>query len=210
MKARISAAFVDAAVLLEPLVLGGDERGPDVHRNLGERHPYAPLVLLEHLREFLPAAVQKLAGARQPHAAQPRMVGKVCDRAVVVFDDIGDVDRRILDRLVLAELLVGDVQVAEVHAAELGQPVGNRLRIVHRGGDQVVDIEVFDVERLAHVAAAGAQQLHDLMLVLDRIEFGLDRLGSDRHLAEREGGRENLDEKGFHRIATWRAGLRDT
>ena len=103
------------------------------------------------------------------------MIGKVRDRPVVEFDDIGDVDRRIGDRLVLAELLVGDVQIAEVHAAELGQTAGDRLRIVHRGRDQVVDIDVLDIERLAHVGAAGAQQRDHLVLVLDRIEFGLDR-----------------------------------
>ena len=99
---------------------------------------------------------------------------------------------------------IGDVQIAEVHAAELGQTAGHRLRIVHRGRDQVVDIDVLDVERLAHVGAAGAQQRDDLVLILDRVEFGLDRVRPDRHLAECEGGRENLDEEGIHRIATWR------
>ena len=34
-----------------------------------------------------------------------------------------------------------------------------------RGGDQVVEIDVLDVERLAHVRAAVAQELHDLGLI---------------------------------------------
>src|SRR6185295_16585506 len=129
--------------------------------------------------------------------------------AVVEFDDTGDIDRRILDRLALAELLIRNVQIAEVHPTELGQAAGYRLRIVHRGCDQVIDIDVLDVERLAHVGAAGAQQRDNLVLILDWVELGLDRVRPNRHLAECEGGREDLDEEGIHRIAAWWTELRD-
>ena len=43
-----------------------------------------------------------------------------------------------------------------------GIAAGHGLRVVHGGGDEVVDIEVFDVEGLAHVRAARPQELHDL------------------------------------------------
>ncbi len=176
MKARIRRALVDAAVLMEALVLGGDERGAGHAAGISASGTQTRRWSCSNTSaNFWPRPSSSDAGARQPHAAQARMVRQVRDRAVVEFDDIGDVDRRILDRLVLAELLVGDVQIAKVHPAELRQAAGHRLRIVHRGCDQVVDIDVLDVERLAHVGAAGAQQRDHLVLVLDRVELGLDR-----------------------------------
>ena len=48
-----------------------------------------------------------------------------------------------------------------------------RLRIVERGGDQLVEIDVLDVEGLAHMGAAGLQQPGDLRLVPRAVELGL-------------------------------------
>ena len=73
-----------------------------------------------------------------------------------------EVDRRLLDRLVLAELPIGGDQVAEAQAAQRLDLGGERLRIVHRGGDQVIEVDVLDVERLPHLPAAVAQDLHHL------------------------------------------------
>ena len=52
----------------------------------------------------------------------------------------------------------------------------DRLGVVQCGGDQVVEVDEFDVEGLAHMGAAVAQNLHDLGPVLHRIEMGFDRL----------------------------------
>ncbi len=68
-----------------------------------------------------------------------------------------------------------------------------------RGVDQRIEIEVLDVERLAHVRAAVLEKLHDLGLVLGRIEFGLQRFRMRRHLRERERGGKHLDEDQIHR-----------
>ena len=44
-------------------------------------------------------------------------------------------------RLVLAELAIGEVQVVEIEALERLDVAGDRLRIVHRGVDQVVEVD---------------------------------------------------------------------
>ena len=73
------------------------------------------------------------------------------------------------------------------------------MRIVHRGRDQIVEIDILDIERLAHVRAAVAQQLRHRLAVARRIEFGLDLVGLRRDLAHRQRGRENLDQNCIHR-----------
>ena len=74
----------------------------------------------------------------------------------------------------------------------------DRLRVVERGGDQLVEIDGLDVEGLAHMGAAVAQNLHHLVLVADRIELRLHRLRLRHDLAERQRRRENLDEDHVH------------
>ena len=75
---------------------------------------------------------------------------------------------------------------------------GHALRILHRGRDQVVEVEVLDIEGLAHMRAARLQELHHLRLILDPIELGFDLVRRGGHLAQRERGGENLDEEGVH------------
>src|SRR6516225_4146740 len=53
-------------------------------------------------------------------------------------------------------------------------------------------------ERLAHMSAAGAQDLHHLVLIRHRIEMGLHVLRLSRNFAQRNRGCENLDEESFH------------
>ena len=171
-----------------------------VRGNFGERHPDPPLVLLEHLRELLRPCVEHDAGAGQPHAAQPGVVGQVRDRAVVELDDVGDVDRRILDRLVLAELPVGDVQVAEVHAAELRHD----RRQTASGSSIAVAIRSSMLRSsMSKALRMWAQPARSSVTTSCWSWTGSNSVlivsGADRDLAERQGGRENLDEEGFHR-----------
>ncbi len=56
----------------------------------------------------------------------------------------------------------------------------------------------FDIERLAEMRAAVAQQRHDLGLILDRIELGLHRIGTRRDLGQRETHGQNLDQNYIH------------
>jgi hypothetical protein len=80
--------------------------------------------------------------------------------------------------------------------------LGNCLRIVERGGDEIVEIDVLDIEVLAHMTAARAQELGDLLLVAGDVELCLHRIGRGRHLTERECGRKDFDEDGFHGIGS--------
>ena len=59
------AALVDAVVLEEALVLGGDEGLLHELRNLGERHPMAAVVGLEQLGELGAVAVEHRGHAGQ-------------------------------------------------------------------------------------------------------------------------------------------------
>ena len=110
---------------------------------------------------------------RQLEALQLRVVGKVGERLVVVGDDLAEIDRRRLDRLVLAELAIGHVQVAEADALEDLHVAGDRLRIVHRGGDEVVEVDVLDVEGAPHMGAAVLEDLRHSPPVADGIEGGV-------------------------------------
>jgi len=58
-------------VLVEALVLGRDEGLLHMRRNFGERHPDAPMILLEHFRDALALAVEHDTGAGQSHALEP-------------------------------------------------------------------------------------------------------------------------------------------
>ena len=129
------------------------------------------------------------------------MVRQVGGRLVVEIDHVAEIDRRLGHLLLLAELPIGGVEVAEVQPPERLDVAGERLGIVERRGDELVEVDVLDVESLAHMGAAGLQQLGDLLLVLRAVELGLDRIRRGRDLTERQRGREHLDEKGFHLAA---------
>jgi len=62
-----------------------------------------------------------------------------------------------------------------------------------------VEIDVLDVEGLAHVRAARTQQRRHLGLVRLPLEPGGNRLRRRRHLTERKRSRKDLDQEGFHR-----------
>ena len=193
------AALVDAFVPIEALVLGREERLLDVLRDVGERNPFAPLVLLEHLREAFALAVEHHARARKLEALELGVIGQVGDRLVVVVDDVAEIDGRHRHLLVLAELSVGRLQIGKIDAAKRLVLAGHRLRIVHRRGDQLIEVDVLDVEGLAHMRAARAQQLCDLLLIPGAVELRLHRVGRGGDLTERERRCEDFDQDGFHR-----------
>jgi len=97
------------------------------------------------------------------------------------------------------------VQALELQAVERLDARGG-LRIRHGGRDQVVEVDVLDVEGLAHMGAAVAQDVDDLVPVGRGIEMSLHRLRPGGHLAQRQRGSENLDQNGVHRPDTVPAG----
>ena len=192
------AALVDALVLVEALVFRCDERVTDRLGDIGERDPDAALALLEHFRKAVSLAVEHDARARQLEPAQLVVVGQVGGGLVVDVDHLAEIDGGFGNLLVLAELPIGRLQIGKVDAAKHLDLVGDGLRVVDRGGDEVVEIDVLDVEGFAHVGAAGLQQAGDLRLVSRSIELGRDGARRDGDLTERQRGREHLDEERFH------------
>jgi hypothetical protein len=171
-----------------------------VLRDVGEPHPHAALVLLEHLGKRLALAVEYDARARQLEVLELVVVRQVRRGLVVEIDDVAEIDDWTIDRVSLAELPVRRVQIGEVDTAQHLGP-GDRLRIVHCSRDQVVDIDVVEFERLEHVGATRMQDLGDLRLIPLAVELGLHGVGGRRHLAQRERGGEQFDEERFHSLA---------
>jgi len=149
-------------------------------------------------RSGTPVAVQHRRQAGEVAVLEFGVVGKIGDRLVVEIDHLGEVEGRIVDRLVAAELAIGRLQLGEVEAMERFD-AGGRFRIRHGGRDQVVEIDVLDVERLAHMRASVAQDVHDFVSVGGGIEVGFHRVGPGGHLAQRQRGGEYLDQNGVHR-----------
>jgi hypothetical protein len=46
------------------------------------------------------------------------------------------------------------LQIGKIDAAKRLVLAGHRLRIVHRRGDELIEVDVLDVESLAHMGAA--------------------------------------------------------
>ena len=192
------AALVDALVPVEALVFGRQERLLHVLGNVGEGNPFAPLVLLEHLREAFALAVEHHARARQLDALELGVIGQIGGRLVVVVDHLAEIDRRHRHLLVLAKLPIGGLQVGKIDAAKRLVLAAHRLRVVQRRGDQVVEVDVLDVERLAHMRAARAQQPRHLFLIPAAVKLRLHRVRRRRHLTECKRRGKYLDEETFH------------
>ena len=126
------------------------------------------------------------------------MVGQARNRDVVELDHLADVDHLAVDLLLLAELPVGQEQVLELDAAERLDLLGAAAGVGHRGLDQAIEVDAFDIERLAEMAAAVGQKLDDLSAILHRVETGFNGVRPGGDLTERQGRGENLDENGFH------------
>ena len=143
-------------------------------------------------------ALIALVAVIAPLLLVPGVIRQVAGRLVVEIDHVAEVDGRPRHRLVLAELPVGGVQVGKVEVAERRDFAGKRRRVVQRRRDELVEVDVLDVERLAHMGAAGSQQPGDLLLVARAVELGFQFVRRGRHLTERQGGAEDLDEERFH------------
>jgi hypothetical protein len=69
------------------------------------------------------------------------MVGQVARGIVEELYHLADIDHRTADILVLAELVIGDVEVGEIDAVEGLDAGADRLLVVERGGDQLIDVD---------------------------------------------------------------------
>jgi hypothetical protein len=141
---------------------------------------------LEQLSELVALAVEHDARPRQLKVLQPHVIGQVRSDAVVELDHRLEIEARRVERFIAAELFIRDQEIIEIDAAERPDFAGDGFRVFHRGVDQRVEIEILDVEGLAHVRAAVFEELHDGGLIVNRIEFGLERFRTRRHLRERE------------------------
>ena len=191
-------ALVDSGMLEEALVFRRDERLLHVLGDVGELDPEAAVVWLVELgvgRAFHVIDVGKAGHAQRLELV---VVGQAGDRHVVELDHLRDVDHLAFDLFLLAELPVGQEQVVELDAAKSVDLFVAAARVGHRGLDQAVEVELLDVERLAHVRAAVGQKLNDLGPVLHRVKTGFDGVWPGGDLAERQGRGKNLDENGFH------------
>src|SRR5215470_12708005 len=125
------------------------------------------------------------------------MIGQVSGRLVVKVDDVAEVHGRHRDVLVLAELPVSRLQIDKIDPAE-HLVLTHRLWIVQGGCDQILEVDVLDVEGLAHMRAARVQQLRDLLLVSHAIELRLHRVRRGGYRTKRESRRKDFYEDGFH------------
>src|SRR6266700_1616264 len=192
------AALVDPVVLVEAFVLGREEGFLHVLGDIGERNPHSALVLLEDFGERPTVAVEEDAGTWKLHAFELGMVGQVSCRLVVEIDHVGEVDGRHRYFLVRAELTISCLQVAKIDSSKQLVLAGDRLRIIEGGGDEIVEIDVVDVEGLAHMRAARPQQLRGLVLIAAAVELRLHRIWRGRDLTERESGGKDLRKDGLH------------
>src|SRR5262249_17215955 len=188
-----------ALVLIEASVLGREKSLLHLLRDVGERHPDPPLVLLEYLGETFPPPVEYDARAGQPHALELGVIGQIGSRLVVEIDHVAEIHRRYGDGLVLAELAVCGLQIGEIDAVKSLVLAGNGLWVVYGGGDEVLEVDVLDVEGLTHVGAAPAQELRHELLIPSAVEARLHLIRRSRDLTERQRGRKDLDQDRFHR-----------
>jgi hypothetical protein len=90
------------------------------------------------------------------------------------------------------------VEVAEIQSLERLDLGAQRLLVIRGGGDQIVEVDVLDVKSLAHVDAAGIQELRHLGAVAHRVELGLHRFRPGGNLAEGKCRGEDLDKDRVH------------
>src|SRR5262245_9184928 len=87
------AALVDPLMLIEAFVLGRKKSLLHVLGDVGEWHPYPPLVLLEYLGEAFALAVEHDARARKLHALELGVIGQVGGRLVIEIDYGAEIHR---------------------------------------------------------------------------------------------------------------------
>ena len=180
--------LIDSLVAVEPLVLDRNEGLLHMLGDLAQRNREPALARLVVVRVAVALIVEDDVEAAQLLILELGDVGQIGHRFVVEREHLAHVDRRLRNRFTLADLAIGNGQVIEIDALERFALRGDRLRIVHRDRDELVDVDVLQVEHLEHVIAAITQQLHGLRLIADRIELGLHvRLGGDLAKGESDG-----------------------
>ncbi len=194
------SALVNAGVLEEALVLGGDKCVAHRFRDIGKLDPDAAIVRHVNLSKALALAVEDYAGARKPEVLKLHGVGQILDRAVVESDDLTKIDRRFFHFVDLAELPVGHVEVGQLQSFECLDLAAQCLLVIHGSGNQIVQVDVLNVESLAHVGAAGTQKLRHLGAVTYRIKLRLDPIRPGGDLAEGKRRGEDLDENRVHNL----------
>ncbi len=191
------AALIDAAMLVEALVLGGDEGLAHHGRDILERHPDAPPRLLADIGEALALPVEHHRHGAHRLLFQLGVVGQVVELGIVKGDELADIDRAAHSAMI-AILLVGPDEVVELHPAQGFDIAAHRLLIFHRRGDEIVEVDRLDVEDLLDMSASLAEQPHHFGLVGLRIEHGLHVVWRRRHLRQRKPHGEQLDEDFVH------------
>jgi len=194
-------ALVDTRVLKKALVLCRDETLLHMLGNVAQRHPNAPVVALVELREAHIVCVEHQADAGQLQIFELRMIGEFSHCFIVEVNDFANVDSRILNSLVLAELPICCVKIAEVDPTQDLDFSRHGLRVVHCRRDELVEVYVFDIESLAHLRAAGPQELYHLTPVPQRVEFWLHSIRPRGDLTENQRCGKDLDENRVHRTA---------
>jgi hypothetical protein len=185
-------------VLEEALVLRGDECVAHRFRDIRKLDPDAAIVRRVNLGNALALVIEDYAGARKPEVLDLRGVGQILDCAVVESDDLTKIDRRSFHFFAFAELPVGHVEVGQIQSFERLDLAAQRFLVIHGSGNQIVQVEVLDVESLAHVGAAGTQKLRHFEAVAHRIELRLDPIRPGSDLAEGKRRGEDLDENRVH------------
>ena len=166
------AAFVDPLVLIKASVLGRDKCLLHALREVRERHPYPPLVLLEHFCKAFSLAIEHDARARKLHAVELGVIRQISSRLVVEIDHRAEIDRQHHDLLILTELAVRRLQIDKIDPSE-HLVLADRLWVVQGGCNQILKVDVLDIEGPAHMRAARVQQLRDLLLVPHAIKARL-------------------------------------
>jgi hypothetical protein len=134
---------------------------------------------IEHSHEDgkqIPSPGGQPPGENRLEAKELGVIRQIGDRLVVEVDHFAKVDDRIGDLLVVAELPISDLHIGKIDAAERLELAAQRLRVVERRSDELVEVDVLDIERLSHMRAAGLQQPDDLRLVTRAVEPGLQRI----------------------------------
>jgi hypothetical protein len=139
--------------------------------------------------------------ARELEALESVVVWEGEGRSIVVINYLAQIYDGMLNPFVLAKLPVRRSEIRKIDAAELLALGAKRLRIVHCSVNEVIEIDVLDLEGLDHMSAAGLEEFRPLLLIPITTKlclYGMRRYG---HLAERQCGSKNFDEKRFHRSA---------
>lgn len=96
-------------------------------------------------------------------------------------------------------MTISGLQVDEIDITKYFAFFRDRLRIVERRCNQIIEIDALDIKNFLDMGAAVSQQLRHLLLVLRAIELSLYGVRRSRHLAKRQRRREDFDKHSIHK-----------